>query len=380
MRIQGFNQSSQMQAGSFKLGKRDREQLNTPEEITADLEKNGLRMSQNNVKFQLEKAMNQSSKFLHNELGKIFDNGEQLLAGRNTAEYQKHIEELSKAIQGQDFKTAEKLIDKFYNGDTETILNRVQNLAKAAEDNFWQTMEDSFGYLKNDGIKWTMFVDGELRDDLGTFDLAMMAVEEARNEVEKFSSEELGDIVKATRNGAVAHAKGKLKNAGQNQYSESAYSVTHAATTYAKDKIFNTDDSNYDEDKIKLKDINELRSDENITEEQLDRLTHQNTRKGDRFTEYMRGRADSFEEKFYELQLSGTPRTVKQATNQVQTDLASTNPNYHFLAIADKPLLRPIEDSVSEASQLQQHNDLANIAKYAASTTEDLLSSIDKEI
>lgn len=303
-----------------------------------------------------------------------------MLAGRNTAEYQKHIDELSKAIQGQDFKTAEKLIDKFYNGDTETILNRVQNLAKAAEDNFWQTMEDSFGYLKNDGLKWTMFVDGELRDDLGTFDLAMMAVEEARNEVEKFSSEELGDIVKATRNGAVAHAKGKLKNAGQNQYSESAYSVTHAATTYAKDKIFNTDDSNYDEDKIKLKDINELRSDENITEEQLDRLTHQNTRKGDRFTEYMRGRADSFEEKFYELQLSGTPRTVKQATNQVQTEPASANPNYHFLAIADKPLLRPIEDSVSEASQLQQQNDLANIAKYAASTTEDLLSSIDKEI
>lgn len=72
MRIQGFNQSSQMQAVSFKLGKTDREQLNTPEEITADLEKNGLRMSQNNVKFQLEKAMNQSSKFLHNELGKIF--------------------------------------------------------------------------------------------------------------------------------------------------------------------------------------------------------------------------------------------------------------------------------------------------------------------
>ncbi|GKT23146.1 hypothetical protein ADUPG1_004532, partial [Aduncisulcus paluster] len=97
-----------------------------------------------------------------------------------------------------------------------------------------------------------MFVDGELRNDLGTFDLAMMAIEESRNEVEKFSSEKLGDIVKATRNGAVAHAKGKLKNAGQNQYSESAYSVTHAATTYAKDKIFNTDDSNYEEDEIKL--------------------------------------------------------------------------------------------------------------------------------
>ncbi|WP_320172951.1 hypothetical protein [Maridesulfovibrio sp.] len=380
MRIQGFNQSSQMQAGSFKFSKRGQEQLNTPEEITADLEKNGLRMSQNNVKFQLEKAMNQSSKFIHKELGKIFDNGEQLLAGRNTAEYQKHIDELSKAIQGQDFKTAEKLIDKFYNGDTETIINRVQNLAKAAENNFWQTMEDSFGYLKNDGLKWTMFVDGKLRDDLGTFDLAMMAIEEARNEVEKFSSEELGDIVKATRDGAVAYAKGKLKDAGQNQYSETAYSVTNAATTYAKGKIFNTDDSNYEEDETKLKDINELRSDQNITEEQLDRLTHQNTRKGDRFTEYMRGRADSFEEKFYDLQLSGTPRTVKQATNQVQNDPASANQNHHFLAIVNKPLLRPIEDSISESSQLQQQNDLAKIAKYTAFSTEDLLSSIDWKI
>ncbi|NDV25297.1 hypothetical protein [Desulfovibrio sp. JC010] len=325
MRISSFGQNNIQQSTGFKFANSKNEasgELKTTPISADDLEPR--KISKNSIEYQLENTMRESSKFLKDGLDKIFDNGEKLLAGRNSAEYEQHINDLSKAIQSQDFKSAEALIDRFYNGDTSKIITRVENLAKAAEDNFWQTLEDNLGFLKNDGLKWTMYVDGKERDDLSTLDLAMMAIEKSRTEVDKFSSEDLSDLVSATRDGAVAHAKSKLDNAGQNKYSEDAASVTHAATDYAKGKIFRTDDSNYAEDEEVLKDIDELYHNEGLSEEQMERLRHQNTRKADKFTAFMRGRTESFEEEFSRLKLEASPRVVEKVNNpgkQSQTAL-----------------------------------------------------------
>ncbi|TIH19300.1 hypothetical protein D0S45_03720 [Marinifilum sp. JC120] len=370
MRIQGFNQFNQMQTGSFKLSNSEKEGTNTPTVISAaDAQQENPKLSQKDITFQLEKVMRKSSVFLKKGLDKIFDNGEKLLAGRNSEEYREHINELTKAIQGQDFKQAEKLIDKFYNGDSERIITRVQNLAKAAEDNFWQTLEDDLGFLKKDGLKWTMFVDGKMRDDLSTFDLAKMAIEKSRSEVETFSSEDLSDLVNATRDGAVAHAKGKLKNAGQNKYSEDASSVTHAATEFAKGKIFNTDDSNYAEDEKVLKDIDELYHDEDITQEQLDRLRHQNSRKGDKFTRFMRGRTDSFVDEFSALKLAATPRVVEEQATEEQ----------------DKSTLSPLEQQLksginTQLLSLKVQDNATQQALYSPLKVTDLYGNEEKQM
>ncbi|WP_320007606.1 hypothetical protein [Maridesulfovibrio sp.] len=319
MRISSFGQNQTGQIGGFKLAEFKKETPTEAEAINTSVAQLGTsKRSQEDVEFQIEKAIRDSSVFLKNGLDKIFDHGEKLLAGRNSEEYREHITELSKAIKGQDFERAEHLIDKFYRGDSSKIITRVQNLAKAAEDNFWQNIEDGLGFLKDDGIKWTLNVDGEDRDDLSTFDLAKMAIEKSRSEVENFSSEDLSEQVNITRDGAVAHAKGKLENAGQNKYSEDATSVTHAATDYAKGKIFRTDDLNYEEDKEVLKDIDELSATDGVTEEQIDRLRNQNSRKADTFTRYMRGRTDSFVEHFNKLKLSASPRVVEEKTPEGQ--------------------------------------------------------------
>ncbi|WP_415718605.1 hypothetical protein [Maridesulfovibrio sp.] len=319
MRISSFGQNQTGQIGGFKLAEFKKETPTEAEAINTSVAQLGTsKRSQEDVEFQIEKAIRDSSVFLKNGLDKIFDHGEKLLAGRNSEEYREHITELSKAIKGQDFERAEHLIDKFYRGDSSKIITRVQNLAKAAEDNFWQNIEDGLGFLKDDGIKWTLNVDGEDRDDLSTFDLAKMAIKKSRSEVENFSSEDLSEQVNITRDGAVAHAKGKLENAGQNKYSEDATSVTHAATDYAKGKIFRTDDLNYEEDKEVLKDIDELSATDGVTEEQIDRLRNQNSRKADTFTRYMRGRTDSFVEHFDKLKLSASPRVVEEKTPEGQ--------------------------------------------------------------
>ena len=322
MRISSFGQNQTNQIGGFKLAEFKKGTPTGAEEInTSTAQLGSSKMSQDNIDFQVEKAIRDSSVFLKKGLDKIFDHGEKLLAGRNSEEYREHIKELGNAIEGQDFKRAEQLIDKFYKGDSSKIITRVQNLAKAAEDNFWQNIEDGLGFLKDDGLKWTMTVDGEERDDLSTFDLAKMAIENSRNEVDKFSSQDLSEQVDRTRDGAVAHAKSKLENAGQNKYTEDAASVTHAATDYAKGKIFRTDDSNYEEDEKVLKDIDQLSSADGITEEQIDRLRHQNTRKADTFTRYMRGRTDSFVKHYEKIKLSASPRVVEEQTPKEQTEI-----------------------------------------------------------
>ncbi|NDV21294.1 hypothetical protein [Desulfovibrio sp. JC022] len=381
MRIQGFNQSNQMQVGSFKSSNTKDENSTRPEEITtsaADMPPR--KISQNSIEFQLERVMRKSADFLKKGLEKIFDNGEQLLAGRNSEEYREHIDELGKAIQGQDFKRAEKLIDKFYNGDTDKIITRLQNLAKAAEDNFWDNIEDGLDFLKKDGLKWTMYIDGKERDDLSTFDLAKMAIEKSRNEVEKFSSEDLSDLVNATRNSAAAHAKGKLKNAGQNKYSEDARSVTHAATEFAKSKIFNTDDSNYEEDQKILKDIDELYYNEGVTEEQLNRLRHQNTRKADKFTKFMRGRTDSFVKELDKLKLAASPRVVEKPDNSQEQVQSTLSPMEQQLKNGVDPQLLSLNvEGMLESSQ-QNENTEKQAAQYINTYSEDIYPSIDWEI
>lgn len=382
MRITGFNQFDQMQNSSFKLGKSNDEDSTETQEITANEGVIGERkLSQKNLEFQLEKAMRKSSDFLKKGLDKIFDNGEKLLSGRNTEEYQKHIDELGKAIQGQDFKRAEELIDRFYKGDSEKIITRIHNLAEAAEDNFWKNVEGGLSFLKDDGQKWTMFVDGKERDDLSTLDLAKMAIEKSRTEVDEFASDDLSDLVNSTRTQAAAYAKGKLENAGRNKYSEDAHSVTRAATDYAKGKIFNTDDSNYEEDLKVLKDIDELKENEGITQEQVDRLKHQNTRKGDKFSKFMRGRTKSFNDEFDRLRLAATPRTVEEQQN-TEAPQQNNQANGPQLKAGLEPQLLSLDvDSMISANALNSNDDnTKKTTQYLNRLTEDAESSIDWKI
>lgn len=325
MKITSFGQQPTQQNMSFKLSRNSEENISERPKnskgvaLDPDDFKAPDKFSQNNIEFQIERVINESSKYLHDGLGKIFDRGEALLAGKTSDEYNKHINELSKAIQGQDFKNAEQLIDRFYSGDTEKVINRVQSLAKSSEEKFWDNLDDSLKFLAKDGNRWEMVIDGKIRDDLTTHDIAKMAIQKSREEVDAFSSTDLSETVISAREASVTHAKGKLRNAGQNRYSENAASVTGAATDFARNMMFNTDDANYEEDDKVLKDIRKLRKNDKISSEQIDRLKFQNTRKGDSFTQYMRGRSESFMEAFNELKLKATPTQAEEPVKEMES-------------------------------------------------------------
>ncbi|WP_320172258.1 hypothetical protein [Maridesulfovibrio sp.] len=260
---------------------------------------NGL--SQDNLNFRIEKAINESSKYLQDGLHKIFDKNDALLGGKTSAEYDEHIKLLSKAIEGQDFKNAKKLIDKFFSGDSTKLVNRVQSLAKSAEDKFWNNLTESLSFLDDDGALFKLEENGKMSEDLTLLDIAKKALSTARSEVAAFSDRDMTETINSVRTGAAAHAKGKLENAGQNRYSEDAASVTHSASEYALPRMFNSDDRNYEEDDKVLEDIRKLSEDDSITQEQIDRLTTQNKRKRDSFSMYMRERSDRFLEEFGKL-------------------------------------------------------------------------------
>lgn len=304
MRISSFGQNQVQQAGSFKLSnkfheKNDDSIQNTKTESKTKAERTFY--TPDNLEFQIEKNINESSKFLHEGLIKIFNHGATLLAGRTSAEYDKHIEKLSEAIERQDYKTSEKLISKFYNGDTEKVIRRVKSLAEQAENKFWHGMDDAIGYLKKQNGEYSLEIDDQKYKNITAFEIAKIAISRVRERNDSFSEQDFESIINPLRKNAVRHAESKLGNAGQNKYTENAESVTQAAAEYSRNKIFDTDDINIKEDDKKLADIYALNEGDEVTQEQVDRLRHSNTRKSDSFSRYMRKNSDDFKDEFTKL-------------------------------------------------------------------------------
>ncbi|GKT29908.1 hypothetical protein ADUPG1_005339, partial [Aduncisulcus paluster] len=65
------------------------------------------------------------------------------------------------------------------------------------------------------------------------------------------SDKDIAERVSSTIDTGTEQAKGKLKNAGRNRYSESSESVTHKTAQYARNNIFGGDENSRAEDIIK---------------------------------------------------------------------------------------------------------------------------------
>ena len=304
MRISSFGQNQPLQTASFQLSQKAEEESSPSIESKktegkTEAERTFYKMD--NLEFQIEKNINESSRFLHDGLVKIFDRGASLLAGRTSAEYDEHIKNLTEAIEGQDYKNAEKLIDKFFNGDTEKVLNRVKSLAEQAEKKFWHGMDDAIGYLKSMNSEYDLEIDDQKYENITAFEIAKIAISRVRESKENFSEQDFESILNPLRDRAVNHAKSKLGNAGQNKYDEDADSVTQAAAEFSRNKIFDTDDVNIKEDDEELADIYALTEGDEVTQEQVDRLRQRNKRKSDSFSLYMRESSDEFIDEFSKL-------------------------------------------------------------------------------
>lgn len=326
MRISASNYSSpsafDIKAITDDFKKKNAEKIADEKKEIEESIKTEKNIPQTDLGFTIEMAINKSCKFLHEGLAKIFIGGESTLAGRSSEEYDKHIDALSDAIQLQDYKKAEKLIDKFFGGSSEKIVGKIKMLAQATEDKFWKEFEDGISALPGGGSLYNFRYDGQKYEKITLKEMTMLALKLSREEADSFADQDFSGITNSIRKAAVENAKVKLEHAGRNKYSEDAVSITASAAEFSRNKIFNTNDTVIKEDKEQLADIYNLEPDENINQGQIERLKHRNKRKTDNFYEYARERADRFSEIY--VALKRTAMRVKKIEEEQEKPDTST--------------------------------------------------------
>ncbi|MFW5501204.1 MULTISPECIES: hypothetical protein [unclassified Maridesulfovibrio] len=328
--------------------------------------KNDKNIPQTDLGFTIEMAINESCKFLHEGLSKIFIGGESTLAGRTSKEYDKHIEKLSEAIQLQDYKKAEKLIDKFFGGSTDKIVGKIKMLAEETEEKFWNALEDGISSLPDGGAQYNFRYDGKAYEKITMKEMTMLALRLSREEVDPFSDQDFSGITDSIRKAAVDNAKVKLEHAGRNKYSEDAVSVTASAAEFSRNKIFNTNDIVIKEDEEQLADIYALEPGENLSQEQLDRLEHRNTRKTDTFHDYAKERVKRFQSIY--VSLKRTAMLVKKGEEEQETPDKTSGLITEDGALgqqtaesAQTSLTAPTQPLVkAQQDQIQLQNDISN--------------------
>ncbi|WP_320172950.1 hypothetical protein [Maridesulfovibrio sp.] len=321
---------------------------------------------QTDLGFTIEMAINDSCKFLHEGLSKIFIGGESTLAGRTSKEYDKHIEKLSEAIQQQDYKKAEKLIDKFFGGSTDKIVGKIKMLAEATEDKFWNTLQEGIEALPGGGSQYNFRYDGKTYEKITMKEMTVLALRLSREEVDPFSNQDFSGITDSIRKAAVDNAKVKLEHAGRNKYSEDAVSVIASAAEFSRNKIFNTNDTVIKEDEEQLADIYALEPGEELSQEQLERLKHRNTRKTDNFYDYAEERVERFQSIY--VSLKRTAMLVKKGEEEQETQGETSGLITEDGALgqqtaesAQTSLTAPTQPLVkAQQDQIQLQNDISN--------------------
>lgn len=241
------------------------------------------------IEFEIARIVDHKSNELQEGLEKIFREGnENVLSGKSGLEYDKHIKELAAAIEGQDYKNAEKIIDRFYTGDKDEIIGHVQNLANFVKDSFWKEMRDSF---KNMCVAEhrTTYEKGEDPDQALPYVLRAIERAKAASSEYDISDKDLAERVTSTISTGAEDSKRKLKNAGRNRYSETSESVTHATAQYVRNNIFGGDENSRAEDKVNKDAAYEKINSEfpSLSKRTVDKLNRANKNKKDNFSKYL---------------------------------------------------------------------------------------------
>lgn len=247
------------------------------------------------IEYFISQQVNKRSQQLQDGLEGLFKEGnEKLITSKSSDEYHNYIKELSAAIEGQDFKNAEKIIDKFYSGDKEDIINKVQSLAKSVTDGFWNGLRDQFKEMAVASSR-TVYSKGEKPEEALPY--VLRAIEKAKKKSEDLAiaPKDLADRVSSSISSGIDSAKSKLENAGQNRYSEDAESVTAATVNTARGNIFGGNENAFAESKNEIEKINDsMRWHFRISDTAIDDYDKETRRRDDDFSKYVRKGGDEF--------------------------------------------------------------------------------------
>ncbi|WP_320172949.1 hypothetical protein [Maridesulfovibrio sp.] len=193
----------------------------------------------------IQKVVKDNAEYLDYKISQIFEEDKsKLLSGKSDAEYNKNLEELTRAVEGQDFDNAKKILKEFYNGDSDQVISKIEETLTKVEDKFWGDMKKVLGQMGQaqgltitDGIQEEKWISG--------YDLVDRAIENAKQKTGSLADMDFSELIDEVRADAVDYAARKIREAGNEASEDSAkkqaQNAVQSASLYTKHTLFGGD-------------------------------------------------------------------------------------------------------------------------------------------
>ncbi|WP_432735013.1 hypothetical protein [Maridesulfovibrio sp. FT414] len=189
---------------------------------------------------EIDRVVSNSSEYLEYKISMIFEEDkERILSGNTGQDYKSHIDNLTKAIENEDYAAVKNTLKSFYAGDSDQIITRMKETVADVEEKFWSDIDKALGQMRqtqglsiSDGIREQNGITG--------LDLVDMAIKKARSKFNSLTEMDFGSIIDSAKDGAAEYAAAQMKDPGQRNTRELAERITESATVYAKHFILNS--------------------------------------------------------------------------------------------------------------------------------------------
>ncbi|ACS78916.1 hypothetical protein [Maridesulfovibrio salexigens] len=193
----------------------------------------------------IQKVVEQNAAYLGYKISQIFEEDKsKLLSGKSEVEYNNSLDELTRAVEGQDFDNAKKILKEFYNGDSELVINKIEETLTQVEDKFWGDMRKVLGQM---GQAQGLTLSDGIQEETGIsgYDLVERAIENARQKTGSLKDMDFSDLIDEVREDAVDYAARTIREASNEASEDSAETqaknAVQAASLYTKHTLYGVD-------------------------------------------------------------------------------------------------------------------------------------------
>ena len=189
----------------------------------------------------IQKVVQDTAAYLDFKVGRIFEEDKsKLLSGKSDVEYQNSLDELTKAIEGQDYGNAKTILAKFYKGDSDQVISKIEDTLNQIEDKFWKDIKKVLGQMRE--VQGLTLAEGVAdQNEISDYDIVEKAIENARQKTGSLSDTDFSSLMAEAREDSVNYAVDRLKNEDSKiQNNTNAEEAIQSASIHAKHFLLNS--------------------------------------------------------------------------------------------------------------------------------------------
>ncbi|WP_319761954.1 hypothetical protein [Maridesulfovibrio sp.] len=194
-----------------------------------------------NPEVAIQKVVQTTAAYLDFKVGQIFENDKsKLLSGKPDSEYQNSLKQLTKAIDGQDYDNAHKILEKFYKGDSDQVIAKIEKTLDKVEDKFWGDIKKVLGQMRE--VQGLTLSEGVAdQNAISGYDIIDKAIENARHKNSSLSDTDFSSLLSNAREDSINYAVNRLKNEDKKvQNTTDAEETIQSVSVYTKHFLFNS--------------------------------------------------------------------------------------------------------------------------------------------